>query len=360
MTKILSTGTAVPAYAHSQEQILGFMQRVYALGDIENRKLRFLYRQSGINQRYSVIPDYSLPAEQWTFFPASENLEPFPGLEQRMKIYKEKAADLSLAAINDCLGDRDRKSITHLVTVSCTGMSAPGLDIELVTLLGLPATTQRHSINFMGCYAAVHAMKLADAFCKADAGAHVLIVCTELCTLHFQKESHSDSITSSMLFGDGSAAMLMSADPKATGPVVKSFYSLIAGKGLDDMSWELSSKGFLMTLSSYVPALIEADFAGLVDNALAAGHTGRDEISRWCIHPGGRKILESVERSLAMDEGQLEDSYSVLQDYGNMSSPTIIFVLDRILKQRPGPFSGNLFGAAFGPGLTMETFILSA
>ncbi|MET0638367.1 MAG: type III polyketide synthase [Chitinophagaceae bacterium] len=359
MSKIVSIATAVPQYAHPQNQIMDFMQRVYALDETENRKLRFLYRQTGIDTRYSVVPDYGLPTENWQFFPPTENLQPFPGLEKRMQWYKSYAAPLSLDAINACMGERDIQSITHIITVSCTGMSAPGLDIELVLALGLPASTNRHSINFMGCYAAVHAMKLADAFCKADPGSNVLIVCTELCTLHFQKEPTLDSITSSMLFGDGSAALLVSGDTQEQGVTIDHFYAVLADRGINDMSWELSSKGFLMTLSSYVPALIEEDFGRLVGDALGSASLERSDISHWCIHPGGKKILEAVSKSMGLPEVSLENSYQVLRNYGNMSSPTILFVLDQILN-RGIPVQGKIFGAAFGPGLTMETFILSA
>lgn len=349
----------MPEFAHAQNQIMDFMQRVYALDETGNRKLRYLYRQGGIDTRYSVIPDYSLPADSWQFFPATENLQPFPNLEKRMQWYKSNAAALSLKAIEKCMAGKANETITHLITVSCTGMSAPGLDIELVRALKLAPSTQRHSINFMGCYAAVHALKLADAFCKADSKANVLIVCTELCTLHFQKEANPDSITSSMLFGDGSAAVLVSSDTHSDGISIDHFYGVVADKGIDDMSWEISSKGFLMTLSSYVPALIEEDFGAMMDQALMAASVDRSDITDWCIHPGGKKILEAVSKSIGIPDEKLVGSYDVLKNYGNMSSPTILFVLDKMMN-RSGGFKGRVFGAAFGPGLTMETFILSA
>jgi len=158
-------------------------------------------------------------------------------------------------------------------------MSAPGLDLELLELLDLPATTFRTSVNFMGCYAALHALKMADAFCKADKEANVLIVCTELCTLHFQKENTIDNITSSMLFSDGAAAVLVSGDDELDGLAINNFYSTVALKGKQDMAWELSSKGFRMTLSSYVADMIEENFDALVENALTAASIGKKDIS---------------------------------------------------------------------------------
>ena len=360
MSKIISIGTAVPGFKHKQEEILEFMQRVYALTESDKRKLKYLYKQGGIETRYSVIPDYSLPAAAWRFYTPSENLEPFPRLEKRLEWFQQFAAKLSMDAIKECMEEYQSKKITHLITVSCTGMSNPGLDLELIDMLDLPSTTSRTSVNFMGCYAAVHALKMADAFCKADKNANILIVCTELCTLHFQKEYTVDNITSSMLFGDGAAAILVSGNVEEKGLNIDHFYSTITPKGKPDMAWELSSKGFLMTLSSYVAELVEENFCELTNNALRAANLSKEEITHWCIHPGGKKILEAVHKSLGFTNGQLQFSYEVLKDYGNMSSPTVMFVLEKMMKTLNQKKPATIFGAAFGPGLTMESFILSA
>ena len=357
MSKIISIDTAVPAYRHTQEDILSFMQRVYAGNAEDNRKMRFLYRQSGINSRYSVIRDYSRSLPEWKFYPRSENLEPFPSLEQRMMMYNRHAAPLSVDAIRKCIDGRIPSSgITHLITVSCTGMSAPGLDLQIMDMMGMANNTYRTSINFMGCYAAIHALKIADSICKSEAGARVLIVCTELCTLHFQRENTMDNIGSSMLFADGSAAALVTGDDfPAPGLKLQHFYSEILPKGKKDMAWELSSSGFLMTLSGYIPELIEEDFNQLIDNALRIKGMSREDIAYWCIHPGGKRILEAVRKSLQLEEEALMASRFVLKEYGNMSSPTILFVLKRMMQyvEREKP----ILAAAFGPGLTMETFM---
>ena len=345
------------------------MQRIYGLSIKEgpdsvrfgeaSRKLKFLYHQSGIGTRYSVIPDYSLPTRQWQFYPPTENLEPFPSLELRMKWYRDHAGPLSLTAIHNCLeGVLDVREITHLITVSCTGMSAPGLDLELVAALGLPPTVFRTSVNFMGCYADVHALKLAHALAGAGAGARILIVCTELCTLHFQQEPTLDNILSSLLFADGSAATLVVSDEHpGKGLRLKQFYSEIAPEGQRDMTWDLSSTGFRMTLTGYVTDLIRADFGGLVHNALEKCGIAQQQVSHWCVHPGGKKILDAIHNSLSFTNGHLDHSYAVLQQFGNMSSPTILFVLKRILEDLNYNQANCIFGAAFGPGLTMETFI---
>lgn len=205
----------------------------------------------------------------------------------------------------------------------------------------------------MGCYAAIHALKIADAICSSDPSAQVLIVCTELCTLHFQREATMDNITSSLLFGDGSAAVLVTSnDSSLPGLYVDGFYSEIIAKGKRDMAWELSSSGFLMTLSGYVPDLIEEDFAAVVQRAL--GDRLIKDVTHWCLHPGGKRVLEAVSKSVGIDQQALQPSYQVLRQHGNLSSATILFVLKELLHQKVSIRS--MFGAAFGPGLTVETF----
>ncbi|MDP4147877.1 MAG: type III polyketide synthase [Bacteroidota bacterium] len=361
VSKIISIGTATPAYMHSQDEILQFMQRIYSLNTEGRRKLRYLYHQSSIKTRYSVVSDYTRPAAEWEFYPATENLEPFPSLEERMRWYDRHAAPLSVKAILSCLdGKADPKEITHLITVSCTGMSAPGLDLQIVDLMDLSPGIFRTSVNFMGCYAAIHALKLANSICRSEPGARVLIVCTELCTLHFQREPTEENMTSSLLFGDGSAAALIIADAEdhpEKGLRLESFYSEVIAKGKKDMAWTLSSTGFRMTLSNYIPDLIGEDLALLVNRALKKNGMRLEDITHWCVHPGGKRVLEAISKSLHFTNGHLDDSYSILKEYGNMSSPTLLFVLQRILYRLDFRRANALLGVAFGPGLTMETFI---
>lgn len=358
MTDILSIGTALPSFRHSQSDILAFMQRVYALDAVESRKLRFLYQQSDIHYRYSFIPDYSKPMREWKFYPAVESLEPFPNLELRMSWYQKHAASLSVDAIRDCLQHHPGGTarITHLITVSCTGMSAPGLDLQVMEMMELPRNLHRTSINFMGCYAALHALKQADSICRADPEAQVLIVCTELCTLHFQKVPTPDNLAASLLFGDGSAAVLVGGSNQGRSLAsIRGFYAEVVPKGKRDMSWELSSSGFLMTLSGYIPELIATDFRPLLERAMQSYNRELNSISNWCIHPGGKRILQAVQKSLQLEEGALDAAVSVLREYGNMSSPSILFVLKRLIESGK---NGASLAAAFGPGLTMETCLL--
>ena len=333
------------------------MQQAYNLDATDKRKLAFLYRHSGIEKRYSVLKDFSLPPQQWQFINVESN-EATP-LDTRMKLYKQEALPLSLKAAQNCLNAMDKAvNITHLITVSCTGMSAPGLDLELVEALGLSPNIFRTSVNFMGCYAGIHALKLGKMICDSTAAANVLIVATELCTLHFQQEYTLDNAASSLLFADGSAALLMSND-KSKKPVasIDNFYSTIATKGKGDMAWEISSKGFLMTLSGYVPQLIEEDIAALGSDALKESKLDRKDVKHWCLHPGGKRIVDAIQKQLSLSDDEVKDSREVLHQYGNMSSATIFFVLKEICdKAKENEASSPLLGVAFGPGLTMETF----
>lgn len=357
MSKIISIGTALPPYRHQQGDILEFMLNAYQPEADDRRKIRLLYERSGIEMRYSVIPDYSSDISERQFYPRTIDMEPFPTLEQRMDLYHDNATTLSVDAINNCIDGYIKPSeITWLITVSCTGLSAPGLDISVMQQLNLAPNIKRSSINFMGCYAAVHALKMADNICKASPQEKVLIVCTELCTIHFQKGCDMDSIASGLLFADGSAAVLVSGDDNE-GISIKHFYSEIALQGHDDMAWNISGKGFLMRLSAYIPQLLQAGIEPLLKNALLESGLQKEEISHWAIHPGGKKILESVQKELKLSAEDMSVSFDVLRRYGNMSSPTILFVLKEIIGnvKRNG---NKIFAAAFGPGLTMETLIL--
>jgi predicted naringenin-chalcone synthase len=354
MPKIVSIGTAVPRYAHKQEDIMHFMLDATNPDEKNKKLLPILYKRSGIDTRYSVFPDFSLLRGNWNFF---GNNCTAPSLEHRMKLFNEEVVALSEKSIRDCLGDTNPQEITHLITVTCTGLSAPGLDILLTEKLNLPSHIIRTSVNFMGCYAALHALKIANAFCKGDSSAKVLIVCTELCTLHFQKSNDTDAILSSTLFADGSAACLVTGDEKAKGLNIQQFFSKIALAGQPDMSWQLSGNGFLMTLTNHVPKLIKEEIGSLLDSALTQLNLSIEDITNWAIHPGGKNILEAVETSLSLTKSDLATSYEVLRNYGNMSSATILFVLKQMM-QNPAT-KGNIFTVAFGPGITIETVMLT-
>jgi len=356
LAEIISIATAVPAYQHPQDNILHFMQESYGLDPIEKRKLAFLYAQSGIRFRHSVIPDFGCEKNQWQFIPSNHSM-PFPSINERMELYKQHALPLALNAIEKCVASHIHPTqITHLITISCTGMSAPGLDLEIVEALNLSPTIFRTSINFMGCYAAIHGLKLAQMICATEPTAQVMLVAVELCTLHFQKEYTADSASSSLLFGDGCAAVLVNNVPTKKSITIEGFHAHIVSKGKQDMAWQINTNGFLMHLSSYIPKLIETDIANILSAAQNKCLPDGAAIKYWCIHPGGKKIVDIIQQKLQLTDTDTTYSRNVLQQYGNMSAPTILFVLKEIM-QEDLQDGDPIFGVAFGPGLTVETFI---
>jgi predicted naringenin-chalcone synthase len=354
MSRITHLGTAVPKHKNEQASILEFMSKIGSEDTRDQRRTSLMYARSGIATRYSVVPDYVCALEDRVFFPNTNDLEPFPSIEKRMEFFDVNAIGLGLNAIENAFSGKDiPQDITHLITVSCTGLSAPGLDILLVKALGLPSDINRTSVNFMGCYAAIHALKQADVICKSQADAKVLIVLVELCTLHFQKEQTLDFITSNLLFGDGAACCLVENGER--GFRIESAYSKLFLESQESMGWHLSSNGFLMSLKTEVPKLIEDNIAKFVETALSKIDLKKEDVANWAIHPGGRKILEVTVKSLGLKMDDLNISFDVLKNYGNMSSCTLIFILKEML----GKKSGNTFVAGFGPGITMESLILS-
>jgi predicted naringenin-chalcone synthase len=366
MSIIAGIATAVPKYKSPQTELADFMTAAHAFEGDEARKLRFLYARSGIETRYSCVPDYIGEINSRELFPKTDDLEPFPNLEKRMELFNTHALPLCIESINGALKESgiDKNNITHLITVSCTGLFAPGIDIDLVQQLQLHENINRSSVNFMGCYAAVHALKQADYICKSNPNAIVALVSVELCTLHFQKKDDIDNITSNMIFADGSAAAIVVGDNVAEkenlhGYKLLNFHSQVALNGKKDMAWRLSSTGFLMTLSSYIPDLVKQDIKALFSGVLQKLNLKQNDISHWAIHPGGKKIVENIGAELALNKEDIESPLSILNNYGNMSSATILFVLKHLWENKINPEKPELtFGVAFGPGLTMESLVL--
>ncbi len=362
---LCAIGTALPPHRLSQTTIADFMIRALALGPDDARRLRALYRATGIDTRYTSLPDYGRAPADFTFYPPTADLEPFPTVGQRMAAYRIAAVPLAVAAVRDCLKAFPAvslASITHLITVSCTGMYAPGLDIDLVSALGLANNVQRTAVNFMGCYAAFNGLKLADALVRADPAARVLVVCVELCTLHFQKQATDDHLLSNALFGDGAAAALVMASPLDVGVpalALEASHCALEPAGQAEMAWHIGDSGFEMTLSSYVPDLIRAGIGQLTENLLRALHLRLADVAHVAIHPGGRRILEVIEQALGLPATANRHAYAVLREYGNMSSATVLFVLRRLLDElTPANHGERVLAFAFGPGLTLESLLL--
>lgn len=363
MSYITAIGTANPIFRFSQSVIADFMLSTMKLSNGDGRKLKAIFRASGIDYRYSVLEDYGKKGN-FTFFSKIADAEVFPSTEDRLVIFKQQALGLSIAAVKDlmtCIPAFDLKEVTHLIVVCCTGMYAPGLDIDLIKHLNLPTTVQRTAITFMGCYAAFNALKVADAFCKSDTSAKVLVVCTELCSLHFQPDGTDDNLLANALFGDGSAAVLVENKSKSDLQLqLASFHSDLSKDGEQDMAWTVGDLGFEMKLSAYVPDIIKGGIAALTNSLLGKISKKLSDIKHFAIHPGGKKILEVIEQELGITRAQNKPAYDVLQQYGNMSSPTVLFVLKEVVKKlNSSDRQERILSFAFGPGLTLESMVLN-
>lgn len=359
MSKIVSIGTAVPQYGTEQSVILGFMKDAYK-DDIAARKLNVLFKHSGISTRYSTIPDFDKTKSKNVLF---NGMPDTSTVENRLKIFKEKAVPLAIEAIsNSCKKintDISDFGITHLITVSCTGLYAPGIDAELIEELNLPADIFHISVNFLGCNAAFHALKIADLITKSDDNAKVLIVCVELCTLHFQPKNNHDNLLSNTIFGDGAAAVIITSDkyqnnPKQNRLVIDGFYSLLLPKGKDLMGWNITPVNFEMILDAKIPDFIGSEINAIILKASKNFNIEPNTINKWAVHPGGKKILDTIKRELQLNEEDLKYSYKILDEYGNMSSPTILFVLNELMEAKQNK-NDSVFSIGFGPGLSIET-----
>ncbi|SDD19976.1 type III polyketide synthase [Williamwhitmania taraxaci] len=357
-SRIISIGTAVPEYSMSQDTILQFMHKEYQ-DPTASRKLSVLFHQSAINSRHSSIPDFS-DTDERSLFPLNHEI---PMVAERIDVFRQKALPLSVKAIENAFKNIQVSvaefGITHLITVTCTGILNPGLDIELMVELNLSPDTFHTSLNFIGCNAAFPALKIADSIVKSEPDARVLIVCVELCTLHFQPKNDSDNLLSNTIFGDGAAAVIMVSESFANeqnkkGFSLKGFSPILLKRGKDFMGWKVNSVNFEMILDAGIPEFIGEELGLLMEAVSDKLQLTPDNINHWAVHPGGKKILQAVERGLQLKDDELKHSYAVLRNYGNMSSPTILFVLNELFKSNPA--SGEtIFAMGFGPGISIDT-----
>jgi alpha-pyrone synthase len=360
---ITSIATASPLHKRSQAESAIFIADAMGLEGKKRKQLETFFANSGIDYRYSVLADYTKSLGEFSFFPNSSDFEPFPSTAERMRIYKNEALQLAVTAIQNCIAKLDNFSlsdITHLITVSCTGMYTPGIDIELVQSLPLKSSTQRTAINFMGCYGAFNGLKTADAICRANPQAKVLLISVELCSLHLQKIPVMDNIISSVIFGDGAGAAIIEAQPTAAPCLaLENFYCDIIPDSEKQMAWHIGNTGFEMALSAYVPATIKSGIAHFSEKLFEKYKITLADIDLFAIHPGGKKILEACEKSLGISKEENKYAYEILKNYGNMSSATILFVLEALLRDiNTNDRNKKIMGLGFGPGLTLESMLL--
>jgi alpha-pyrone synthase len=362
-TFINALGTANPAYSRSQEYATDFIAKMMKLSGTKKKHLESASLNSGIKNRFSVLEDYTKECGDFSFFPNTEDFLPFPTTADRMRIYEKEAIELACEAIKNCVAKLKNFSlseVTHVITVSCTGMYTPGIDIELVQRLNLKSHTHRTAINFMGCYGAFNGLKMANAFCLADPDATVLLVCVELCSLHIQKNSALDNIFANLLFADGAAAVIVQAKHgDAQSLLMENFYCDLVPDTGEQMAWHVGNTGFEMALSAYVPRTIEKGIAAFSEKLLLKGGYKISDMDFFAIHPGGRKILEACETALGISHEDNRYSYAVLEQFGNMSSATVLFVLEAILRDvTVNDQDKKILGMGFGPGLTLESMLL--
>ncbi len=364
-TTLHAIATANPNFKLPQAEACQFMTQVNGVSPSLRRRIPSIYASSAIDRRYSCIPDYGSDPDQFQFYPQNWDLNPFPTTADRSQLYAKHAPSLAVAVSREALAQSHyiAQDITHLIVVSCTGLAAPGIDIQLIQQLNLPPTLARTMIGFMGCHGALNGLKVAHDICQSNPRARVLMVCVELCTLHFQIEDSIESVVTNALFSDGAAAVILSAEPAPRKSLhYRSGHSLVMPDSQDLMSWTIGNTGFLMGLSPQVPDRIGSNIAHYIDTVLDPYHLSRSDLEFWAVHPGGIQIVKQVQTALDLEQSQLQDSYDVLRDYGNMSSPTILFILKQILDRltqddscqddSPQPKLGSAM--AFGPGLTIE------
>ncbi|RDE04635.1 type III polyketide synthase [Sphingomonas aracearum] len=341
-------GTAVPPHDVHRPFVAWAEQRI---GDDRQRRLfSRMAARSGIEHRWSVLPPVALTGSPDDSFYAGNRL---PGTAARMAVYAEHAPELVLGAVAaldaEMGGALEPERITHLVLASCTGFVAPGIDQIVARRLGLAAGLERTLIGFMGCYAAVVALRTARHIVRSEPAARVLVVCVELCTLHLQETDDVESLLAQLQFGDGAAAALVSGDE--TGLELGQPFSTTLPQSDTLIRWDITDQGFAMHLSGEVPARIGAALASPEIAAAATGGRAAGSIRNWAVHAGGRSILDAVSGALVLPGDALDPSRAVLRANGNMSSATLLFVLARMLA---GPRVGEGVALAFGPGLAAE------
>ncbi|MET0192440.1 MAG: type III polyketide synthase, partial [Hyphomicrobiaceae bacterium] len=326
---------------------------------LNDRRTRAIYermaKRSGIESRYSFIEPVVTADGETTDTERFYSRDSFPGTAQRMERYERWAPELALQAIDD-LG-ADIAAVTHVVVASCTGFVAPGLDQILIRRTGIDPSAERTLVGFMGCYAAVNALRLAHHIVRSTPEARVLVVNVELCTLHLQQTEEVEKLLAMLLFGDGASAALVTAEHKG---IALTDFRAAAIPGSDDLiTWRIGNQGFTMHLDGKVPIRIaealELERMRNDDGGILRGQPA-SAYDLWAVHAGGRSILDAVERSLELPADALEPSRTVLREKGNMSSATLMFVLQRMMAARQeGNGRRSRMGMAFGPGLAAET-----
>ena len=358
---ILGLGTAVPQHRMTQSEAAELARQVCGSSDEQARAIKILYRRAGVEVRHTVLPHRT--ALDW--LNANDEggvatcVQLGPTTQERMQLYARHAGLLAVraaAAALDSAGAR-AATITHLVTVSCTGFTAPGIDFDLISQLRLPASVERVQVGFMGCHGSINGLRVARALAAAEPEAQVLLCAVEICSIHYQMQWDAKKFVGNSIFADGAAALVGRAIAAGEPPAwrVAATGSQLLPDSADAMHWTIGDHGFEMELSPRVPDLIKRHLRPWFDDWLARQGLSIAEIGSWAVHPGGPRILSAVEESLGLAGDALADSRQVLAECGNMSSPTVLFILER-LRSRRAPRPCVMLG--FGPGLMAEAALV--
>lgn len=370
---IRSIGTAVPSTVLEQSRIAELFAQQPGISRLASRLISSAFGASAIDRRHTVLSELDgTERADPEFFDARSGEVLAPSTGRRNDIYVQEVRPLLLEAAEEAINGApslEHADITHVITVSCTGFMAPGPEYLLVRDLGLSPKTRRLHVGFMGCYGAFPALRSAVSTCIAEPDAVVLIVCVELCSLHVRSSEDPDSIVASSVFADGAAAVIVSARPAPHGSTileVDRLDTILTDDGESEMAWTIGDLGFEMVLSSAVPRILEQQIDGALRPLLGSraespdSEANWDGIGQWAIHPGGRAILDRVQRALHLSDAQLQPSRDILRDYGNMSSATVLFILQRLMHNGDSSsVDPRIAAVAFGPGLTVESALFS-
>lgn len=371
-------GTSLPQFTMSQSEATELAREICARDDRETTLLKVLYRRSGVKNRHTVLPHRI--ALQWlaegggdgrvgalaadmaglttvgdhaVTDVALRSATKGPTTQERMQFFADLAPPLAIESAGNALTQSGLKAreITHLVTVSCTGFAAPGVDVALISTLDLAPTVQRVNVGFMGCHGAINGLRVAQGLLAADPRAAVLLCATELCSIHYRFQWDPDRMLGNALFADGSAAIVATHNTQTQPWQLVATGSCLLPDSTDAMSWFVGDHGFEMYLSSRVPEIINEHLRPWLSGWLAQQGLTLEEVGSWAVHPGGPRILSAVEEALGLAGEATAVSREVLSEHGNMSSPTVLFILDRLI-QRDAPRPVVMLG--FGPGLVAE------
>jgi predicted naringenin-chalcone synthase len=350
-------GIAVPRFSISQPDAAEVARSFVFHNTQAEKVLPLLYRLSQVQRRGSVLlerPEGDEP--RYSFYrPAEDNEDRGPTTAARLERFAREATPLAMTACRRALDEAASQpgEITHLITVSCTGFFAPGVEFALIKQLGLSPAVARVNVGFMGCHGALNALRAAQAFILAEPSARVLLCCVELCSLHYQYGWDQEQVVANTLFADGAAAVVLSADAEHR---PQSWRLAACGSCLlpdseREMTWRITDHGFAMTLSPHVPDLIRRRLRPWLVEWLDRNGLRVEDIESWAIHPGGPRVIQATLEGLGLPAEASQASSAVLAEHGNMSSATVLFVLRRLQQAGASP---PCIALAFGPGLTAE------